>query len=129
MLAYNADMTIPDQEGMTPIHRAAKEGWADTIDVFFRHEHGDSERLQRASLRIRYHAGHTALDYTRISGNIAGEEVLASEMRKRAMEVPPRPPQHLLPMGRQDLPMQKFTITKPRAPVPRAQARMKFQSL
>lgn len=120
LLAYNADMTIPDQEGMTPIHRAAKEGWADTIDVFFRHEHGDSERLQRASLRIRYHAGHTALDYTRISGNIAGEEVLASEMRKRAMEIPPRPPQHLLPMGPQDLPMQKFTIRKPRAPVPRA---------
>jgi hypothetical protein len=114
LLARNADMSIPDQEGMTPVHRAAKEGWGDIIDIFFRHEHGDAEQLQRTCLKIRDYAGHTALDYSRMYGNLTGEDVLVSEMRKRAMEIPPQPAQHLLPL---ELPIMKFTIGKSKSPV------------
>jgi ankyrin repeat protein len=115
LLCRNADMSIPDQEGLTPVHRAAKEGWGDNLDVFFIDEHGDAEQLQRTCLESRDYAGHTALDHARMTGLTGGEDVLVSEMRKRAMEIPPRTAQ--LPLNP---PTMKMTIGKPRSPAPRA---------
>jgi hypothetical protein len=115
LLCCNADMSIPDQDGMTPLHMAAKEGWGDNLDLFFLHDQDRASRLQRTCLGICDDAGLTVLDHARMTGIgdvvNGGEDIIVSEMRKRAMEIPPKPPQPPM-MDR------KWTIGKKRSPAP-----------
>jgi hypothetical protein len=72
---------------------AAKQGWCDSVDIFFLLEDGDAERQQRTCLRLRDNAGLSVLDHARMTGVIGelngGESIIVSEMRKRAIDIPP----------------------------------------
>lgn len=94
LICRNADISIPDSNGMTPLHLAAKEGWGDNLDVFFMHSHGEMNRLQKECLTLRDYSDRTVLDYSRMAGDrgvIQGrEDILVAEMTKRAILVPPK---------------------------------------
>jgi ankyrin repeat protein len=129
LLCRNADLSIPDQEGMTSLHRAAKEGWGDNLDIFFLHDHGDAERQQRTCLKFRDDAGLTALDHARATGVKGalngGEDVIVPEMRKRALDIPAKPAQHLLTLESQWV---KMTIGKQNPPAPDPSPRVSVES-
>jgi hypothetical protein len=120
---------------MTPLHIAAKEGWGDNLDVFFKHSHGDMNRLQTQCLTIRDHSECTVLDYSRMAGDrdvIQGrEDVIAAEMTKHAIPVPPKilntVPVHdnymSIPLGRPRLPTPEPAANSPYGPPPTSEHR------
>ena len=87
LLCRNANPVIEDDSGMTPVHRAAKEGWGDNLDVFFMHNHGNFPKWTRRLLNMLDKDKRSILDYARMAGNrgdIQGrEDIIEDEMRKR----------------------------------------------
>lgn len=92
LLGRRADMCITDNEGMSPLHTAAKNGWGDNLGLFFRLEGENWESQQRTCLKLRDNANSTLLDYTRRSeireGMNRGEDLITEEMSKRGMSIP-----------------------------------------
>ncbi|KAH8749168.1 hypothetical protein BGZ57DRAFT_959493 [Hyaloscypha finlandica] len=135
LVSRNADISIQDHNGMTPLHIAAKEGWGDNLDVFFIHRHGNLNRLQTQCLTIRDYSEYTVLDYSRMAGDrgvIQGrEDVIAAEMTKHAIPVPPKivntVPVHdiymSMPMGRPRLPTPEPAANLSCRPPPRSEHR------
>ncbi|KAH6721025.1 hypothetical protein BKA61DRAFT_150212 [Leptodontidium sp. MPI-SDFR-AT-0119] len=118
LVGRNADISIQDHNGMTPLHIAAKEGWGDNLDVPFMYTHGDTRSQQTQALTSRDHDNHTILDYSRMAGNrgpIQGrEEVVVAEMAKRNIPVPPKA-MHTVPVHDMYLTMP---VDRPRLPTP-----------
>jgi hypothetical protein len=118
LICRNADISLQDHTGMTPLHNAAKEGWGDNLDIFFIHNHGDLSRLQKECLTIRDYRDCTALDYTRMAGDrgvIQGrEDIIVAEMTKRAITVPPK---ILNTVPVEDMYMS-MPMSRPRLPTP-----------
>lgn len=119
LLCRGADICIPSHTGQTPLHLAAQEGWGDNLDLFFLHDSADSERLQRASLRLRDDENMSVLDYARkigFRGSLnGGEEIIEAEMRKRGMAIPLKQQSGLL--TGQEPELLKMTIGKRSSPV------------
>lgn len=90
LIRRNADISIQDHNGMTPLHIAAKEGWSKNMDVFFMHSHGDMNRLQEECLSLCDYSGCTVLDYSRRAEDNSSEDIIVAEMKKRAILVPPK---------------------------------------
>jgi hypothetical protein len=132
LLGRRADMCITDNEGMSPLHTAAKHGWGDNLGLFFRLEGENWESQQRTCLKLRDNANSTLLDYTRRSeireGMNRGDDLITEEMSKRGMSIPSKSPYDLwyaqpqwtkVRLGRSRTPVQDED-TQPSYNIPRA---------
>lgn len=132
LLSLHADMSITDHEAMTPLHRAAKYGWGDNLDIFFRLEGAIAEIQQGKCLRLRDNAGLTVLNHTRKSEIVEemdrGEDIITAEMKRRGMDIPPksaydlwnsRPQWYKVQIGKPGTPVQDET-TQSSYNIPRA---------
>jgi hypothetical protein len=94
LLCRNANPVLEDNSGMTPAHRAAKEGWGDNLDVFFMHKHGEFPKWTSELLHMVDNENHSILDYARAAGNkgdIQGrEDIIEDEMERRDIPIPQR---------------------------------------
>ncbi|KAK0113950.1 hypothetical protein ONS95_014195 [Cadophora gregata] len=94
LICRNADISIEDNKGMTPLHHAVSNGWGDNSDVFFMYSHGGLNEQQVKVLTARDHENLTVLDYSRTTGNQGSkqgrEHIIMAEMNKRAIFVPPK---------------------------------------
>jgi hypothetical protein len=94
LLCRNANPILEDDSGMTPAHRAAKEGWGDNLDVFFMYKHGEFPRWTDEMLNMLDNENRSILDYARLAGNrgdIQGrEDIVEDEMEKRNIPIPER---------------------------------------
>ncbi|KAJ8110730.1 hypothetical protein OPT61_g6498 [Boeremia exigua] len=93
LLSRHADIVTLDNEGMTPLHRAAREGWGNNLDVLFMHYHEESDSQQRESLTIRDYNNRTVLDYARMAGergDIQGkQDTVIAKMKILQIPIPP----------------------------------------
>jgi len=94
LLRRNANPVLEDDSGMTPAHRAAKDGWGDNLDVFFIYKHGEFPRWTGKLLNMLDNENRSILDYARLAGNrgdIQGrEDIVEDEMEKRDIPIPQR---------------------------------------
>jgi hypothetical protein len=94
LLCRSANPVLADDSGMTPAHRAAKEGWGDNLDVFFIHKHGYFKKWTKELLTMLDNENRSILDYARRAGNrgdIQGrEDIIEDEMEERGIPVPQR---------------------------------------
>lgn len=90
LVLRKADMTTVDNDGMTPLHLAAREGWGENLDIFLVQTGPTFSRPQEICLQLRDAAGFTVLDHARKTGVQGalngGENVVVAEMRKREMD-------------------------------------------
>ncbi|KAF2007547.1 hypothetical protein P154DRAFT_614874 [Amniculicola lignicola CBS 123094] len=119
LLGRNANISISDNEGMTPLHRAAKKGWGDVLEVFFMHHHGDLDTWQKQCLTIRDNNDRTVLDYARMAGergDIQGrEDTIIAEMGKLQILVSPKG--HMAIAQLSDV-WRTMPVDRPRLPTP-----------
>jgi ankyrin repeat protein len=119
LICRNADISIADDHGLTPLHRAAREGWGDNLDVFFMYSHGDLEVLQKDCLTLQDSTDRTVLDYSRRAGNRGliqgGEDIITAEMAKRGLRVPPKININTAPVDDMQF---TYPMSRPRLPTP-----------
>jgi ankyrin repeat protein len=89
------DPATQDDDGMTALSLAASRGWAHLLDVFLDDDgSSQSEYMQHTLLGLRDRHGRTALDHARQAGSQGvirgGEDIIAAEMTKRGMNIPPK---------------------------------------
>jgi hypothetical protein len=119
LLCRNANMTVVDNQGMTPLHHAAKEGWGDVLPVFFLHYHDASDDWQKQCLTMRDYNNRSALDHARMAGNRGdiqgGEDSIIAQMSRLQVAVPPK-----TNLAKPPLPDALITVTinRPRLPTP-----------
>jgi hypothetical protein len=94
LLSRNANPVLEDASGMTPAHRAAKEGWGDNLDVFFMYSYGEFPKWTGELLKLLDNENRSILDHARLAGNkgdIQGrEDIVEDEMEKRDIPIPQR---------------------------------------
>lgn len=89
LLCRGADARISDHDGMTPLHRAAKEGWWQNMECFFTHHGEEMELAVSHCLKAEDKFRATILSWTRmnINGQETGSRMIMEEMQKRGIEI------------------------------------------
>jgi hypothetical protein len=82
-------LTIQDHSGATPAHLAARNGWGINTDLLFIKSGAEAEKELEQCLRLRDNDNNSILATMRISGDIDGEKIISTEMRKRCMDTSP----------------------------------------
>jgi hypothetical protein len=88
-IARGASIIAKDEQGRTPAHCAAANGWGINMDALFSRSGSEAEDAIRECLRTLDYSGTDVLTTTRVKNDKEGEAIVVSEMRKRCIDTIP----------------------------------------
>ena len=85
----SAKFDTQDNDGASPAHLAAANGWSSILNVLFVRDGEAAENMARNCLILKDKNGNSVLSVVRTIEDKAGETIITAEMRKRCLDVFP----------------------------------------